>query len=64
MLVLERKLDQIITIGNDITIQIVKIQRGSVRLGITAPEALAIHRWEKDEIIDTEGRDGRSKDSV
>ena len=59
MLVLERKIDQIITIGGDITIKVVDIQRGRVRLGITAPINMPIHR------VDAQEREhGRSEDTV
>lgn len=47
MLVLTRKTDEIITIGDDIEIMVVAIQGGRVKLGITAPDHLPIQRKER-----------------
>lgn len=46
MLVLSRKLHETIRIGNDITISVVRIAGNKVRLGITAPDGVAIFREE------------------
>ncbi len=46
MLILTRQVDEEIVIGNDIRIRVVGIHRGQVRLGIEAPENLAIFRSE------------------
>ena len=46
MLVLSRKKDEVITIGDDIEILVVRISGSEVKLGITAPIDLAIHRKE------------------
>lgn len=46
MLVLSRKLSQQIMIGSDVKITIVKIERNQVRIGIEAPEEVAILRGE------------------
>ena len=46
MLVLTRKSDESINIGDDITITIVEIKGNSVRLGIKAPASLKIYRKE------------------
>jgi carbon storage regulator len=46
MLVLTRKLGQAIVIGDSIEIAIVEIKGDQVRLGITAPKDIAIHRKE------------------
>jgi carbon storage regulator len=46
MLVLSRKISQQIRIGSDIVITVVKIDRGQVRLGITAPAGVPILREE------------------
>lgn len=46
MLVLARKLDEAITIGDDIVVKIVSIEKGSVKLGIEAPSDVAIVRNE------------------
>jgi len=46
MLVLARKLDQAITIGDDIVIKVVSINKGVIKLGIEAPQEIAIVRNE------------------
>lgn len=47
MLVLKRKKDEIVTIGDDIEIMVVEIRGGSVRLGIKAPSNKPIHRKDR-----------------
>lgn len=54
MLVLTRKSDESIKLGDDITITIVEIKGGSVRLGIEAPANLRIYRKELYERIRNE----------
>lgn len=46
MLVLTRRLNQSIMIGDDIQITVVSVQGMQVRLGITAPREAAVHREE------------------
>jgi carbon storage regulator len=46
MLVLTRKLNQAIVIGEDISVKILGVQRGCVKLGIDAPRDVSIHREE------------------
>jgi len=46
MLVLTRKSDESINLGDDITITVVEIKGNSVRLGIKAPEKIRIFRKE------------------
>lgn len=46
MLVLSRKLNQRITIGRGVVIEIVRIEGGKVRIGITAPDDFEIVREE------------------
>ena len=46
MLVLSRKLDEQIVIGDDIVITVVEIRGGKVRLGFEAPDEVSIHRQE------------------
>ncbi|MBX3443317.1 MAG: carbon storage regulator CsrA [Planctomyces sp.] len=46
MLVLSRKQDEKIIIGDSITLMVVSIQGDKVRLGIEAPKHVSIHREE------------------
>lgn len=46
MLVLSRDVDQSIMIGDDVEITIVGIRGNHVRLGITAPRSIPVHRKE------------------
>ncbi len=46
MLVLSRRKDESITIGDDVEITIVDIRGDKVRLGITAPKNIPVHRRE------------------
>jgi len=56
MLVLSRQRDETIMIGDDIEITIVDIRGDKVRLGITAPNRIAVHRKEVYESITRENR--------
>ncbi len=46
MLVLSRKVDESIVINNDIVVTIVEIRGDRIRLGITAPKDVDVHRQE------------------
>ena len=46
MLVLTRKLGESIAIGDDIKVSIIEIKGKQVRLGVSAPDEVAIHREE------------------
>ena len=46
MLVLSRKKNESIIIGNDITIVIIEIRGDKVRLGVKAPREVTVHRQE------------------
>jgi carbon storage regulator len=46
MLVLTRKKDQKVIIGNEIEIHILRVGRENVRIGVTAPAHIAVHRQE------------------
>ena len=54
MLVLSRRKDESIMIGDDVEIIIVDIRGDKVRLGITAPKAIPVHRREVYEAIQRE----------
>ena len=60
MLVLSRNTEQTIMIGDDVEIKVVDIRGGKVRLGITAPQNVSVHRREVYDRIERERqRDNR-----
>lgn len=46
MLVITRKLGETIIIGNGITITIVNIDRGKIRIGVEADKSIPVYRGE------------------
>ena len=46
MLILSRKLDESILIGDSITLKVISIDKGSVKLGIDAPANVRVLRSE------------------
>lgn len=55
MLVLERDIDESIVIDGNIEVSIIDVRKGNiVRLGITAPKSISVHRKEIQEAIDRE----------
>lgn len=54
MLVLSRQKDESIIIGDDIEIVIVDVRGDKVRLGITAPREISVHRREVYDAIQKE----------
>ncbi len=58
MLVLSRKKDEKIIIGDNITLMVIEIRGDKVRLGIDAPKEVAVHREEVYEAIRKEA-DGK-----
>jgi len=61
MLVLSRQRDEIIMIGDNIEITVVDIRGDKVRLGITAPKEIPVHRKEVWESIQRENRDAADR---
>ena len=57
MLVLARKTNEKIVIGGDVTVTVVSIRNGVVRLGIEAPRTTPVHRDEIARAIQREGRE-------
>jgi carbon storage regulator len=54
MLVLSRKKDEKIIIGDNITVMVIEIRGDKVRLGIDAPREVTVHRQEVYEAIQRE----------
>ena len=46
LLVLSRRRDQTLVIGDNVEVTILEIKGGQVRLGINAPKAVPVHRGE------------------
>jgi carbon storage regulator len=59
MLVLSRRRDQAIMVGDDVEVTVVDIRGDKVRLGINAPRDVAVHRKEVFEAIKRENRSSR-----
>jgi len=56
MLVLTRKVNESIMIGDEVKITVVEVKGDQVKLGITAPRNIAVHREEVYEEIQRENR--------
>ena len=46
LLVLSRRRDQTLVIGDNVEVTVLEIKGGQVRLGINAPKAVTVHRGE------------------
>ena len=62
MLILGRDSGESIIIGDDITVTVIKISGNQVRLGISAPKDITVHREEiylkiKDKLKDNDDKD-------
>jgi len=58
VLVLSRRPDEAILIGDDIQVIVVGVRGDQVRLGVTAPRDVPVHRKEVYEAIKRDGRAG------
>ena len=56
MLILTRKLGEVLRIGQDITVRIVDVKGKQIKIGIDAPNDLTIYREEVYERIQAENR--------
>ncbi len=54
MLILTRKANETLTVGNDVTVTILGIKGNQVRIGVNAPKEVAVHREEVFNRIKTE----------
>jgi len=46
MLIVTRKYDEVINIGDEIEVKVLGIKEGQVRLGVKAPKDIPVHREE------------------
>ncbi len=62
MLILTRKVGEVIMIGEDIVVKVLGVRSGQVKIGIEAPRELPVHRHEIFERIKSEdsSQNGRS----
>jgi len=56
LLILTRKVGETVAIGDDVKVQVVDVKGRQVRLGISAPAALAVHREEVFQRIQEQNR--------
>jgi carbon storage regulator len=56
LLILTRKIGETVAIGDEVKVQVVEVKGRQVRLGITAPAALAVHREEVFQRIQEQNR--------
>ena len=61
MLVLSRQKDESIMIGDNVEITIVDVRGDKVRLGITAPKDVSVHRREVYDAIQREKNEKKEK---
>ena len=54
MLVLTRREDESIMIGDDIVVKVLDLKENQVKIGIVAPKSIAVHRQEIYEAIQAE----------
>lgn len=59
MLILTRRVGQTVIVGNDVTVTIVGVKGNQIRLGISAPKNVSIHREEIYERIRREQHQAR-----
>lgn len=62
MLVLTRKTEEGIIIGDDVKITIIEIKGGSIRIGIDAPRDMKVHRQEVYDKIKQENQEATQWD--
>jgi len=64
MLVLSRQKDESIMIGDDVKITVVDVRGDKVRLGITAPKEIPVHRIEIYEAIQREKKEKQTQEQL
>ena len=63
MLVLSRKRDEQIMIGDDVVVMVVAIEGDRVRLGIEAPRTTPVHRKEVYDIIKKQEQENKTDEN-
>ena len=62
MLILTRRVGEMLMIGDDVTVTVLGVKGNQVRIGVNAPKDVAVHREEIYQRILSEGPD--NKDST
>jgi carbon storage regulator CsrA len=57
MLVLSRRVDEALMVGDEVTVTVLGVKGNQVRIGINAPRKVAVHREEIYNRIQAEKRD-------
>jgi carbon storage regulator len=57
MLILTRRVDETLMVGDEVTVTVLGVKGNQVRIGINAPEEVSIHREEIYERIKAEERE-------
>jgi carbon storage regulator len=56
MLILTRRVGEILMIGDDVTVTVLEVRGNQIRLGVNAPKDVAVHREEVYARIQNEGQ--------
>jgi carbon storage regulator len=59
MLILTRKVNESLKVGDDVTVTVLGVKGGQIRIGISAPRDVAVHREEVFERIQRERSEAR-----
>ena len=63
MLILSRKIEERIVIGDDIIVKVISVDRGNVKLGFEAPPNTLILRAELKEAVEEENKKAQNETS-
>jgi len=64
MLILTRRIGEVLRIGDDVSVTVLGIKGNQVRIGIDAPKDVAVHREEIYQRIKSEAEEGSKGDQL